>query len=242
MARQEQFLKSLALILVAGIIIIAVSFAFTSGQVEKRTLDVSGKAELFAEPEDANLFVTAETRNVSAKASQQQNAAIVERVIAALQSKGIQRNAIETSFYSLQPVYEHDEKQQRSVLAGYVTSHQLKITLKASDDIGSIIDSVVDSGISRIDSISFDISDARKEEMKQQALAKASSAARAKADLLATALGARIAGINTITESSVFITPFESPFAAAAPEAAKTEILPGRIKVSASVSVSFLLA
>jgi hypothetical protein len=237
----DQLIRNVSYILLIGLIATSLSFAWAPKEIIEiqNTIDVSGEATLSAPTEQVEIFVTAETQQALAKDSQQENARIIQQAIAALTGAGVPRASIETVMFDLQPVYEFDDILEKTVLTGYRTTHSLRVKLSDPSKSGDVIDTAVQAGINRIDRIVFDITDERKEELRKQALAQASAKAKSKAQELAASQGVKMVGVAKVSEGTVIILPFERVFAAAS--AGGTEILPGQVQVSATVSASYLI-
>ncbi len=203
-----------------------------SGNVQQNIITVTGNYEVSVQPDKAEVFLGAETESPTALESQQRNAEIISNIKAALAPKNIPENAVETSSYSLQPVYDYsDSKNPR--LVGYKTIHMLKIKLQDIGKSGTAIDAAVGAGANRVDGVQFSVSN--EQEYRSQALREASKNARQKADSIASGLGVGVKKVVQASEGFVNIIPI---FVKAA-EAASTDISPGQVKITASVSVSY---
>lgn len=209
---------------------------------EKRTINTNGQATIKVQPDEAVVYVAVETLKDTAQAAKNSNSEITDKVYAALYKINVPRESIETSYFN---IYEDfDWTQNGQVSKGFKAVHNMKITTKNFDDVGKIIDAVIDAGATRIDSISFDISEERQSELKKQALTEATTDAREKADAMAAGLGAKILGVLSVSDSGYNYMPYplyaESMGMKALDDVrVSTEISPQTLEVTANVNVVY---
>lgn len=208
-----------------------------------RTISVSSTVEVSAEPTKAELWFSVETLASTAQASQQQNAALTQKVIAALAGMGITGKNVETSSYSLYQKTEWDSRTQESVDRGFQTVNSIKVTVNDLSKTGQVIDQAVQAGANRVTNISFTVDDAKQAELKRTALTKASQEAQVKTQAIATGLGIELDGVQSVSENGSYYVPYYQSFAkgmaAESASAPETPISPGDVKVSANISVVF---
>jgi hypothetical protein len=216
--------------------------------VQAKTLDSTGTFSIKTMPDKAEFYMGVETTAADVKDSQSQNSEKMNAVIAALEAKGLPRDAIETSSYSVYPQQRWNKTSEQYETVGYTTSNTLYIKTTMLDKVGTYIDAAVGAGANNVNSISFTLTDAREAELKAKALSEASKIARAKADSIAQGLGVSITGVYRAGENSYYVTPnyraYDSKAASgsAVPEMAPTPITPGDVEVSASVAVSYTIS
>jgi uncharacterized protein YggE len=204
-------------------------------------IDVTGTYSNYVDSDKVDIYVGAQVDADKASDSQQQNAVIMQNIRNGLALKGITSKSVQTTEYSLQQIREWDDIKREYVTKGYRTIHILKIKLTDINKAGEIIDVAVSNGANRVDNIVFGLSDSVEKQMRIQALTEAGKDAREKADAIASGLGISITKVHRASESSVWVTPYYSmkENLAAGGAAAPTEISPGQIQISASVSVSY---
>ena len=240
------------------IVLVAVSFFAASTAMaqdasnatnETKTISVSGSYELSMDPDKAEIYLGAETRATTALESQQDNANIIAAVKSALYALGLTKADIETTSYSISPVYDYSKTcytsdciWQPPKIVGYSTVHQLKIKTKNIDKVGQYIDAATKAGANDVNYISFGLSDDKQKTLYIQALTEASKNARDKANAIASGLNVHIVGVISASEGSVYVTPYYRSLAAGSVSdstQAETDISAGMIQVSASVSVVY---
>jgi len=211
------------------------------GEEPKYLIDVNGEAKIGADPEKVEVYLGAETRASTAKKSQQDNANTMQAVKNSLQLIGISTKDIETTQYTLTVEKRWDKDTNQYVITGYKTTHIIKIESTDINKAGDIIDKAVQSGANLVNNVVFSLTDEKIEEMRLEALRKAGLNAKEKAEAIADSLGVNIKGLYRASESYVTYRPYvERGYEAVAAVAeAPTEISPGQIEVSASLSVSY---
>ena len=217
-----------------------------SGQIQMKTITVSGTGTVTMPPDEVTVYLGVQTTSNDAATAQQNNAEKMEKVIKALQDAGVAKDDMETAGYSIYPVRDYYygvssiSETENQGITNYVVSNQLKVSVKDIDNVGKIIDSAVAAGANEVNSVSFTLSDETRQKAREQALNNAVKAAKSDADTLASALGARITGV---VQASTSGGSFESPAPMVEYEVEKsmssTPITPGDVSVSAYVSVTY---
>lgn len=239
--KRDGWLPLIALVLAIGIIAVAVAGPRASisaaNATETKTLSVSGSATLSEEPDRATILISVDTNASTALEAQQGNAKKMAAVQAAISLRGIALS-IETVSFSVSPRYEWED--DKYVQKGYDVSHTIKVKTQKLDRVGEILDAATEAGANRIGSISFELSDDAKEQLRINALKGAMNNARTKAAELARAAGVSIVGTKSITESVSFVSPTPYYFAAErATAAAETPVQPAEVEVKADVGVVY---
>lgn len=201
-------------------------------------LDVVATGEVARAPDIVVLSAGIVTRAPTAEAALRDNAARMESVRAVLARAGVQPRDIQTGSISL----SQDFRQTPDGVAqpiGYSASNQLTVRFREIARAGRIIDALVAAGANNVAGPSFDIDNraAATDEARVRALA----VARARADLYARAIGARVRRVVAISEGGAASGPVYSAQAFARSEAADTRIEPGELQVGATVTVTFEL-
>ena len=238
-------------ILLVVLVVIALMFVWTQLSLaditreDIRKIDVSGRSTVEASPNEAVLRFGYEVQKATAGAAQQDSAAVIDAVRSALEDEGVWRDEIETSYYNVNPVRKWDEESEAYQVVGYQAVHMLKVTTQEIESVGSYVDAAIQAGSNRFDSISFGLTDEKEAEVRNQALYLASQSAKDKALSVASGLGVGLGRVHSSTESYGY-TPYlarSEAMAIAGEEApVPTDITPGVIEVTATVSVSYEIA
>ncbi len=218
----------------------------STATADVNTLIVSGTGVVGVQPDRAKIQMAIVTEAATAEKASAQNADSFDALLKALVAAGIPKDQIETIQYSIYPVYDYSRPNTNPFITGYRATHLITVTVIANQTsdlgkvTGTIIDTAVTAGVNQINTITFTVSDQQIKDLRNQALAAAVTDARSKADTLAKALGVSIIGVHQVSESSY--TPVPVTYAAPADiagKAASTQIVPGEMTVTASVSIIY---
>jgi uncharacterized protein YggE len=219
------------------------------GSVENlKTISLTGNGVASAQADQAIVNLGVEAISMSANDAIRENADKMSAIIDAVKALGVNEDDIVTTSYSVYPWYDWTER--GSVFKGYTVTNQVQITVKDLDIVGDVIDAAADAGANQIYGISFDLSDAMREELKTNAYIEALTDAQDKAAVIAETLGLTITGVQSVAEYSY--TPYvpmrgyeylnEAMVSGASVSSvvAPTPIVSGELSVSVSVYIVFL--
>lgn len=213
------------------------------GDASQRTIRVSGVGEARARPDLARLTFAVETFAATAGEAGQENARVMERVVAALVAAGVPRGDIETSNFRVFPEYVHDQPTPATErIRGYRATNQVVLRTERLERVGELIDLALGAGANRVDGVMFELRDA--EAVRAEATRRAVERARASAETIASALGVRL---GEVLDASTGVQPIPPiPFAVGAEMMARdavaaTPIEPGEQTVRATVTVVFAI-
>ena len=234
-------------LLIVFLAVLAVALAFcprtltmNQGQNED-TIQVTGSYAMDAMPDEAYVYVRIETLDADPKAAQDKNKETANNVIDALKKLGVKKEDIETTQYNLEEQREWVKDTYK--LLGYKQINVFKVTTKDLESTGNIIDTAVDAGANKIDSVSFGLSKEGKSKINAEVLVNAAQNARSKAEALADSLDAKLDDVSTISESNIDYGDNYYPRYAMDSEkamgGAPTPISPTQVTVSATVNVVF---
>ncbi len=221
----------------------APSYGEDSITEDKNLLTVSGTGVASVYPDRVKIQMAIVTEGDTADLASTRNAEKFNALLSALLDKNIPRDQIETVQYTIYPVYDYEERTQR--LIGYRMTHSVLVTVISSDNnglgsvAGQLIDAVVAAGVNQINNIQFTISEETIKNLRSDALRDAVSDARAKADAITEALEVTILGVDQVSESSYLPTPRVFSDVAFEGGDASTELVPGELKVTASVQIIY---
>jgi uncharacterized protein len=187
--------------LLAAAFLIAVSPALADPP--ERTVTMSGRAEVSAAPDRAQISAGVVSEAKTAAAALAANAKAMNAVFAELKKAGIAPRDIRTSDLSVAPVYQDAAQKwgpaQRRI-AAYRASNRVSVAIGKIDRVGATVDALVGAGANRVDDIEFSVSDAA------ALLAKARKAAAKdailRAETYAEAAGVKLGPILSIREDN----------------------------------------
>ena len=168
---------------------------------------VVGEGNVSAAPDYARIRSGVTTRAKTAKEAADANTKLMTALTAALQNAGIEQKDIQTSRFSVQPVYAPPAPNVEPKLTGFAVSNQVSVTIRKIDTVGDILDRLITAGATDAGSVEFLHADVSK--TLDQAREAAMADARRKAELYARAAGLTLGGVAWVTEdaSSVPVMP-----------------------------------
>ena len=199
--------------LAAGIIGAAVIVGVTPAQAQQppsrpeARVIVNGEGSVTVQPDYAQIGAGVTTKAKTVKEATDANAKLMAAITAALRDSGIAQKDIQTSRFSVQPVYAPPQPNTEPKLSGFSVSNQLSITIRQIATVGTILDRVIAAGATDVGGVEFLHSDLSK--ALDQAREAAVADARRKAELYARAAGLELGRVMWITEDPSFAPPVQ---------------------------------
>ena len=177
-----------------------VAFAASSATEPTPSITVTGNGKVTYTPDLGYIHVGVSSDGKTAAEAWQKNEAIVKKIFEALKDLGIQEKDFKTTNLNVQPRYLH-KKDEASKLIGYTASYDLSVTVRKLAQIGELLDRMVDAGANRNMNVSFGCSN--REELMDQARARAVAEARKRANLYVTGASssARLGDVLMISDT-----------------------------------------
>lgn len=205
---------------------------------------VAGEGEAAAKPDMAVLTLGVMRDAATAREALDANNDAMAAVIAAMKSEGIEERDLQTSNFSINPVYVYPQSEQRDQapkISGYQVTNTLSVRLRDISKIGAVLDKSVTLGVNQGGGIAFTNEDpsATLTEARVDAVKDAMNKART----LAEAAGVTLGKVIEIAEQASSPQP-PMPFAMKARDA-MAESVPveaGENSYRVTVSVTFEIA
>lgn len=240
--------KGLLLSIVAALVLAGCSATTTApvsypGAPAPNTLSVAGAGKVSLPPDVAYVTVGVHTQNTDVSAAVSSNAAVVDRVMAALAEAGVARDDMQTSNFSVYSTDQYDEFGQRTGALSYSVDNNVNVTVRDLSNMGTLLDVAVSAGANSIWGIQFDLED------KSAAQAEARDLAVENARTIASDL-AEATGVSLGDLVSVSFTPQDYYYPAyygglggggGAAEGASTSIVPGLITINVQVYLTYAI-
>jgi uncharacterized protein YggE len=215
------------------VVTIPASTITTNGTTEAGII-TSGDATVSRRPDIAFLNVSVEAQASTATQAQRDLAAQAGRLIAKAKSLGIPDQEINTSNYSIYPMYAQDQK----AVIGFHATEQLALKWHHVDTTGAALDALVQQGGATGVTISFGLADPKGAMAEARSLAIAD--ARSRAAAMAKAAGVNLGQVLRVADYSVSARTPNIGYAADA--SAPTQVPVGQLDVTISVEVAFAIA
>jgi hypothetical protein len=206
--------------------------------VDGTAIAVSGTGSVEAAPDQATVSVTVTERAASADTASDRLATATDAVRAALADAGVAADDVETRHYHVGPRYDHRHDRDREP-TGYVATHALVVTVRDVADAGRVVDAAVAAGADRIDGVRFGLSDDRRQELRDDAVAAAMADARADAEALAASESLAVTGVHRISTGSPSY-PAHASADGRAEAGGETSFAPGPVTVTVHVTVTYV--
>jgi len=199
---------------------------------------IVGDSIVQAQPDTAILTIAVVTQNRSAITAQQENAAKSDEVVRVLKTVAGTGAEVKTSGYSLQPQRVYKEGQPPTI-SGYEARNTVTVTMSDLTKIGNVIDGAAQAGSNDVSGIAFTLRQDRP--ARDRALGEATREAISKAQVIAQALGGRVARIVEVQEEGFQQRPpvpvYQVETFMAAKSAVATPIEVGSLEISSRVQV-----
>jgi len=211
------------------------------------TIAISGHGEVTASPDTAFVTSGVTTQGATAREALDLNTKAMTDLLASLKASGIAERDVQTSGFSVSPNYVYTEERDANgytmppKINGYQVSNTVTVRVRALDTLGAILDKSVTVGANTINGVTFAVADTS--ELLNEARKAAFADARTKAELYATAAGAKLEDIVSISEGQDIGTPepyMLKSMTAAAPRA-DVPIATGELSFAINVSVQWEL-
>ncbi len=234
-------INTIAAVAIVGLVLIgvlSVTHPLMTTQVNsgtEKTLQVTGDGTASTTPDLSRLDFSVTTQAATASQAASDNAVAVANVMQTLTSLGYSKADLQTTTYTLQPLYNNSQGQQTTII-GYQVWNSIEVSIHNFTMIGKTIDAIVSAGVNQIQSVTFTFSDTTLASLQTQALQKAVQDANNKATSIASALNVQLVGPVTVNPGFTY-QPDVQAFTANAPS---TQIQPpSSLQVSVTVQVTY---
>jgi uncharacterized protein len=226
----------------AAVLLIALNAA--GAEDIRRSVNVSGQGEVKAEPDRAAVTLGVESRKAKMEDARAEVTKTVDAVLKLTRELKIDPKLVRATRINVQPEYNWNNNGRERTLIGYYVTRQVEVELLDLEKLGTLVEHAVDLGVNQIGDPQLDSTHRR--DLEREALAKAVQDARANADAVAKAAGARVGAPRVISANSGFVpapVPMQFKVAAARMEAgdAAQSYQSGQLGFTANVQVEYEL-
>ena len=120
---------------------------------------VIGEGSVSLTPDYAQIESGVTSRARTVKEASDANSKLMGVITSALLEAGIEQMDLQTSRFSVQPVYAPQEPRTEQKLVGYSVSNHIRVKIRQIDKVGEILDRLVTAGATDVGNISFLVSD-----------------------------------------------------------------------------------
>lgn len=210
-----------------------------SAQTNAPQVTVMGEGIVKVTPDRVNIKVRVEKRGEAAKEVKAGVDEAVHKVLDFLSATGLAKEDYQTDYLNLNKQTDYNTKETY-----YTAQQSIAIKLKDLSKYGAVMKGLMDSGINRIDGVTFE--DSEVEKHRSQAREAATKDAMQKAKDYASSLGVKVGKPLFIREPSASSAPRPFLMKAASAEVAAeayedSPLAVGQIEIKETVEVSFAL-
>src|SRR5580698_4084908 len=169
-------------------------------QTTAASVQATGTATIYVQPDQAQLTVSVTTTATTATAAGQQNANVTVAVTQAITGVLGASGSIQTVSYSVYPQYSNGTPTQPSTIIGYSATNTFQVTMTDLTLIGRVIDTANQAGATSVGGLTLGLQNPAPS--LQQALAAASKQGLANAGAIASGLGGKTGAVVSAQQSS----------------------------------------
>jgi uncharacterized protein len=196
-----------------------------------RTITVDGTGTVKVTPDRAGFSFGVDSRAATAQEASAENAAAMQRLIAALKQAGITDDNLQTDQVSVWPSSDSNGK-----VTGYTASGSVSVQTSVKR-AGDIVDVASGAGATNVSGPNLTVADT--DAYESEALHRALADARRKARAVADAAGGSVGAVVKVVEGGS-AAPYPMVFDTARAQA-KTPVEPGTVDQTAALTVTFAL-
>ena len=165
---------------------------------DQNYFSAEGKAVINSIPDEVTVDLGVNYTDNTVELAQNQVNQIIDNVKTQLQALGVEKNNMQTQNYSVYPNYDWQKSTEE--ITGYTVNTDLEVKLSNFDLLNQVIDVAASNGANQIGNVNFSLSDAKQEELRQQARQEAIAQAKTNAQDLAQLTGIKLGRIINVYE------------------------------------------
>ena len=143
-------------------------------------IETSGASEIVIDADMAVVNIEVVVEASTSKAAKDASDKAISQFLSRLKQAGVEKHDIQSANLSLHPKY-HYQKNEPATLKGYQASRRMTITVKQLDQSNDLLDSALEQGINRVNSI--ELTSSKRADFIEQARQAAIEDAKQKAAL-----------------------------------------------------------
>ena len=206
---------------------------------QRRTITISAAGAVKTKPDQVEITTGVTSQAPTAREALDKNTEAMRKVVQGLKEAGLDAKDIQTTEFSIQPLYQNRKGEASPFIVGYQVTNSVFLTVRDVGKLGAVLDKVTTLGANQIGGINFGVSEP--EALKDEARKLAIKEAMENAKLYAEAAGATLGRVYSISEEPGIIRPYATPRAAMEMAAKDVPIEAGQTAVEIRVTVTFEL-
>ena len=207
-----------------------------------RTIAVSASGSATGEPDQASFRAGLEESGDGAEAVRNRLSERAEGVRDALIDAGIPAEHITTGHFDVRrvtrtPERPSEEPVEEELEEYYEGIHSLEVEVDDVDAVGERIDAAIDAGADHVGRVRFTLSDTRREELREEALAEALEHAESEAAMIAEEVDVDVRDIKHVDTAGGHSPTVRYELDAEDAASTETELHPDDVTVGAGVDI-----
>lgn len=236
--------KSLIItVVIVAAVLLGVNMILTSLNPNTDTVNVQGNARISVVPDLVSVNFAVETKGKTSIEAKDANSKILNQLIQNLENEGFDRSEIETMNFNIYQDYTWNNGERKE--NGFKATHSVRVEVDAEDTqlLSKVVDRGVDAG-AMVNNINFELTIAKQNEAKAQALKLAAQDAKLKAESLAAGFDKKLGKLVSTSTNDFGYRPWNVYSAGAKMDMAVVEeavsnIQPTEQDVSVTVSAVY---
>ncbi len=176
------------------------------------SIDIQGIANIECRPNLLVINIRIKSLDPdSANKASDKVATILNKLIDSLEELGISKDDIESTSYTINQKYEwtyyENGNRKEKVFKGYLAVNNLRVEIKDFDKGGKVIDAAAESG-ALVDSINFELTKEKRNELKIKAMKIAAKDAKLKAGTIISALDEELGKVTSVDLNQHHYKPY----------------------------------
>lgn len=219
------------------ILAITTTTAMAQNTLPPNTIDVTGEGIVRVVPDEVTINIRVENTGENTKTLKEQNDATISEVLKFLKKMDIADKDVRTEYMNLNKNYDHNSKTYT-----FAANQSLSVKLRDLKKYEAVMKGLIDTGINRIDGVSF--SSSKEASLKSEARKKAVENAKMKAQEYVSVLNQTVGKAVSISEFSNSGGPqpmYKMAMMDSSSGGGDQTIALGEMEIKTTVNVSFLL-
>ena len=219
------------------ILAITTTTAMAQNTLPPNTIDVTGEGIVRVVPDEVTINIRVENTGENTKILKEQNDATISEVLKFLKKMDIADKDVRTEYMNLNKNYDHNSKTYT-----FAANQSLSVKLRDLKKYEAVMKGLIDTGINRIDGVSF--SSSKEASLKSEARKKAVENAKMKAQEYVSVLNQTVGKAVSISEFSNSGGPqpmYKMAMMDSSSGGGDQTIALGEMEIKTTVNVSFLL-
>jgi uncharacterized protein YggE len=209
-------------------------------QQNSSQVTVQGEGKVYVRPDIALVSLGVKTEGKTTADAITENSEKMNAVIKAVKDSGVDEKDIQTTNYSLSPLYNYTEAAGR-IFQGYTLYQELQVKIRDFSKVGDILQKAVAQGANLTSNLQFTIENP--EQYKQEARAKAIEQAKANAKNLEKTSGIKLGKLINVYENYVYPMMYDSKavgIGGGIEESAPSPVIqPGQTEINVTINLTY---